>query len=361
MAAIVMQGCSGSTWVTGTAVKLLKCAAGWNVIGDDYEHGINGSMERFKADQNPWFQQVMREAGVVREYYTTVNGRERYNFSSAVDARWGEHTLRDLWREALQRMQRYALSRCATLLLQPMQPCSCEDPVMSMPELLHGVSMTFAHVWRHNTLDVTVCRVRDCFDTDAGWPTYRGAPSRLCFARRKSVNDEMQYHAHLRVVNYSLAAHLEANTHSIAKFHALMQRDGLIGRTAPLLEFEKLASVQYADAAATGEFAEGAAQWLMLARLLGANVTYGAIEECLHRIVRPHARPGPHAHVIENLDEVRAALCDVGHRAPLCALVREREGQAGEGEGMGKDASETTEVNASAPLHWTQRNTHKSD
>jgi len=166
-------------------------------------------------------------------------------------------------------------------------------------------------VWRSNFLDQCICVVRDCFDRQSpiklGHPMYKGEPSKLCYSRRWVDHEHSEYKAHL--YRFPTQAYLGAQKAIMGPPAGLrLSRMGLHSagsQEVVVVKYEDLTAVQYPDADETGEFATGVDAF---SRILNAwQVSFSAqqLEQCMLPLRGQRGRPGPHASVVHNIDELK--------------------------------------------------------
>ena len=289
----VMKGCSGSTFIGNTLSELLRCSVRWQVLHKDEWNGWLDP-ELLKSEKNPWYAQVALEM-------TNASEAQRWNAT--------------LWR-----MWHFARGSGASIIINAdssRSRATLED--REVRDTLHRFGLRFVHLWRSNVLDHRTCAVKDCFaHFGDNYNVYHGERSQLCFARRH-IPDPHEYRAHLDTAG--LADTLRGDIQATASDHERLQP----GELAPfrLLEYETFVRVQYPHANTTCDFDAGVDEWHALLSLMGAGVSRDVVSRCLAPRVGTYHRPGPHTDVLDNYDEVEAALCSTPlDRSTVCSLIR---------------------------------------
>ena len=174
-----------------------------------------------------------------------------------------------------------------------------------LPELvpsLHLCGARMVSVARANALDQVVCLVKDCFDRTLGHPVDReGRNSSICTARRARAPEE-RHLAQLRVAG--LMERLQSILDNGATQHSQLESAGFGSRETLL--YEDLAAATYTDAAPNVKRSLSA--WSALLAGWGVQPHAGRIRDAIRSTGSRRTPPPPHAQVIQNHAEVRQAL-----------------------------------------------------
>lgn len=273
---LMMEDCSGSTFVQYVAIELLK-AHGVNIHYSDYEilkpaknpayrrhpeNGMSGAMEHI-------FERAKKNGG------TPVFKGEPAHFE--------------------------------------------KDPALTQMMVNHHTYVV--HVYRNNVLDQAVCNVRDCFKTDGllrgCYPVDdTGKRSHACFKRRFS--DSVVEKAHLNV-----SGAVEWMQKSIDDNRAL---PGMIAKwgfpRAQTVTYEHLSAFQYTATPASYELSPGQCdfecsvrEWCRLLVSWHVDADPRIVRRYLVEFISSgdaYGAPDPHAELIDNLGELRAAFSAAG-------------------------------------------------
>lgn len=156
----------------------------------------------------------------------------------------------------------------------------------------------FSVLYRRNVLDRLVCQVRDCFyKSDGFFPVFAQNHSRtdLCFQRRQ--HKEIKTQAHLKV--NKLPEALDTSTFHLESLPIDMN-------TIRPQAYEDLFEFEYTTDETV--FRSSIRSWTSLLETMLDNVKEDIVEETLRPMMGTRTPPGPHSDVIDNFEEVAAAL-----------------------------------------------------
>mmetsp|Transcript_56205 Transcript_56205/g.155002 ORF Transcript_56205/g.155002 Transcript_56205/m.155002 type:complete len:409 (+) Transcript_56205:252-1478(+) len=278
MVILLMEGCSGSSFVTATIKNLAeKCIGGMKITRNDHEI--------FKPQKNKWYAEASAYAKSKAEGQGGTDkprGRKLSEHSTKHTAkRTSKHkpayaqtakpasaskasanpasTKREwalsadsLWTHVLYSMRNSSLAAHETILINADRH-SGSDPLLfsskyqSSLKALRKIGVPVVHAYRRNGLDIRICQTRDCFlETNASYPTFEGHYSTLCFARRHLPHDKQsEYKAHLSP--HDVADRIMEGDLNSRETHRQLIHTGLMADGAPMFHYESLAAVQVGD------------------------------------------------------------------------------------------------------------------
>jgi len=267
---VLMEGCSGSTFVIGHSKSVAECL-GYKAYPSKYE--------LFKEDKNRWYKQAEADGGG--------------------------------WTEALNAMAQDASRGNATIVINA-DFWSGSDISPLLTDSMHDLDTPFVVAYRRNVLDLAICNVRDCFHPGKtlGYPTYDGEQSDLCFNRRFADIDQAKYKAHLdvdKLVPFMLEKEAESQA-AAPRLERYGYTGGGAGGRIQVVDYESLASLQYPDVRESGQYTTSVDAWERLLRTWRLPFTREKLEACLEPYVGTYHPPRPHATVVDNIEEVAHAL-----------------------------------------------------
>lgn len=187
-----------------------------------------------------------------------------------------------------------------------------------------------ANIRRSNTLDRAICDIKDCFAKNVwGYPVYNGSKDQgmdMCKAAHVPDVRSRQPTKHrgdtgrdakslgLDPKLYTVVAWPEKLANIVASWYlgavkSNQRASALLGLSAPAPSFtyENLLSHSYVGATPR-EIAISEREWSGLLDAYRIPHEKAALNECLRVVSTPRRRPSPHSQIVDNLDELRAAL-----------------------------------------------------
>ena len=296
----LMEGCSGSTFVTHTTRALLDCH-----LPHTSTATFDGELlKRKNARQAMQAMQSLAPNG--------VEGDDKGAALKEGDPNW--------WASFLHRLDSWAFSLNKTVVVNADLHCGSED-ISSWAPTMHRLGVPFVLGWRTNVLDRTLCVIRDCFSKKMGRRVDN--VTRDCMARRQKTGNPIVVRIDVPALQRSLE-HGHGPSSSLA---ALLLKHGLGGTPpvdtstpagaerlvpAPLVEYEDLAAFQYFRANETDLLAKSIHAWSSLLTGWGVAHTTESVSHCLRQNFDTRPWPQPHRPGVENADAVVELLHDLG-------------------------------------------------
>ena len=292
---LLMEGCSGSSFVVQTARALLDC------------HLPHTTSATFKSEL------TKRSKAMEAMQSLAPNGVEGDDKGAALkegDQNW--------WASFLHRLDSWAFSLNKTVVVKADLHFGSAD-ISSWAPTMHQLGVPFVLGWRTNVLDRTLCVIRDCFSKKIGRRVDNVTSD--CFARRQQTGNPIvrinvpalqRSLEHGHGPNSSLAALLEHGLGGAPPVETSTPAGAERPVPAPLVEYEDLAAFQYFRANETDLLAKSIHAWSSLLTGWGVAHTTESVYYCLRKNVDTRPWPQPHRPGVENADAVLKLLHDLG-------------------------------------------------
>jgi len=309
----LMEGCSGSSFVTQTTRALLDCH-----LPHTSSATFNGELlkreaarEAMQAMQSLWQHHLAQDA-----FYTDDDKGAALKEG---DPNW--------WASFLQRLDSWAFSLNKTVVINADLHSGSAD-ISSWAPTMHRLGVPFVLAWRTNVLDRTLCVIRDCFNNKMGRRVDN--VTRDCMARRQKTGNPIVVRIDVPALQRSLFGPMGIGPMGMgpsSSLAALLLKHGLGGTPpvdtstpagaerlvpAPLVEYEDLAAFQYFRANETDLLAKSIHAWSSLLTGWGVAHTTESVSHCLRQNFDTRPWPQPHRPGVENADAVVELLHDLG-------------------------------------------------
>ena len=287
---LLMEGCSGSSFVTHTARALLDC---------HLPHTTSATFrnELLKPENAMQAMQSLTQ--------NSVHGDDK-------------GVAPNLWESFFHRLDAWAFSLNKTVVINADLYAGSAD-ISSWAPTMHRLGVPFVLGWRTNVLDRALCRIRDCFGSRNGRRIDNVTEN--CLERRKQTGSPIVVRTHVPVLQGFLT-----NQQSPSSRIATLLKHGLGAASpntstpagaerlvpAPLVEYEDLAAFQYFGANETGLLAKSIHAWSSLLTGWGVAHTTESVSYCLRKSFDTRPWPQPHRPGVENADAVITLLHNLG-------------------------------------------------
>ena len=308
---LLMEGCSGSTFVTHTARALLDC------------HLPHTSSAKTDAEI------LKREKAMKAMLRPALNGvhSDKGAALKEGDPNW--------WANVLHQLDTWAFSRNKTVVVKADLECGSEA-ISSWAPTLHRLGVPFVLGWRTNVLDRALCVIRDCLQgrsiLSLGRRIDNATVDRDCMARRQTTGPPIGVRIDVSALRRSLSCdpvngypvlHQPSPSSSLAVLleHGLGAASPVdtptpawAGRLvpAPLVLYEDLAAFQYFRANETSLLAKSIHAWSSLLTGWGVAHTTESVYHCLRNNFDTRPWPQPHLREVENAGAVIELLRHLG-------------------------------------------------
>ena len=295
---LLMEGCSGSSFATQTARALLDC----HLPHTTSAIFTNELLKRKNAMEA--MQSSLLPIGA-----TLKDG----------DPNW--------WASFLHRLDTWALSVNKTVVVNA-DLHSGSANISSWAPTLQRLGVPFVVGWRINSLDRTLCDIRDCFSARYGRRIDNATDRRDCMARRQQPANTGPIVVRVDVPALQGVLKAQPLMGRPPSSVAALLKHGLGGAPpvdtstppagaerlvpAPLVEYEDLAAFQYFRASETDLLAKSIHSWSSLLTGWGVVHTTESVYYCLRKNFDTRPWPQPHRPGVENADAVIKLLHDLG-------------------------------------------------